>query len=387
MHQATSEYRNQLFLDVYNGKIPDRVPEKLNILSAAVYEFAGYDLRYHQYGITSYINALDKVSAEFDTDIVVGAIFNPPWLNKILGSKTRVMGSDGFVQHPNVEGMKEDEYPELIADPIKFIWDKAIPRLYTELGRPAPYNAFALLKAQKLSEYVNGKIGAARAEIAKKYNKVTVNLAARAGGKIPLDYLGDFLRSFTGILIDIRRRPDEVLQALEVLTPIITTGRAAKHALKEPQRHLRSGCAPHMPTFMRIKDFEKFYWPGFKQAMWEKYEAGYGVNVFCEDNWMHLIDYLYELPPGSELQFEYGDPKELKRRLGDRHIISGLFPSTILKTATKEEVEYKAKELIDILAPGGNFVFNFDKSILRNSTVNWENFKVLLNTVHTYGKY
>src|SRR5690554_3570397 len=106
MHQATSEYRNQLFLDVYNGKIPDRVPEKLNILSAAVYEFAGYDLRYHQYGITSYINALDKVSAEFDTDIVVGAIFNPPWLNKILGSKTRVMGSDGFVQHPNVEGMK-----------------------------------------------------------------------------------------------------------------------------------------------------------------------------------------------------------------------------------------------------------------------------------------
>lgn len=387
MANSTSELRNEIFIDVYNGKIPQRIPEKVNVLGPAALEYCGFDLRYSQYGISDYLKALDTINGSFDTDTVIGTWPGSPWLNKVIGSKTRVMGSDGFIQHPDVPAMYENEYDELIADPIKFIWEKAIPRVYTEFDRPYPYNAFALLKAQKLNEYVGSKTRSANAEIAAKYNKVTTRLVGAASGKIPLDYIADFLRSFSGLLIDIRRRPGDVQRALDVITPILLTSQKDRNALPKPNRQLRSGCAPHMPTFMRVKDFERFYWPGFKQAMWQKYEAGYGVNVFCEDDWMHLIDYLQELPPGTELQFEKGDPKILKEKLGSNFIISGLFPSTYLKYASPTDVEIKAKELIDILAPGGNFVFNFDKSVMRNTSVNWDNFSKLLDIIHMYGKY
>ena len=47
----------------------------------------------------------------------------------------------------------------------------------------------------------------------------------------------------------------------------------------------------------------------------------------------------------------------------------------------------KAKELIDVLAPDGNYMFSLDKSLLRLKDVNVNNLKAVLNFVQEYGKY
>ena len=49
---------------------------------------------------------------------------------------------------------------------------------------------------------------------------------------------------------------------------------------------------------------------------------------------------------------------------------------------TKEQCIDKAKELLDILAPGGRYWFDFDKGALTPNSVNIENLKAVLAYVH-----
>ena len=50
------------------------------------------------------------------------------------------MGSDGFLQHPNIPGIEPEDYDALIADPVAGAWEKVVPKFYKELAKPAPLN-------------------------------------------------------------------------------------------------------------------------------------------------------------------------------------------------------------------------------------------------------
>ncbi|MCG2729157.1 MAG: uroporphyrinogen decarboxylase, partial [Acetobacterium sp.] len=143
----------------------------------------------------------------------------------------------------------------------------------------------------------------------------------------------------------------------------------------------------HMPTFMREKDFEKLWWPQWLQQCNDLASMGVRVEAFCEDDWMRYLDYLLDLPAGTRLQFEYGDAKVIKEKLGKRHIISGLFPVAALKSCSKDEIIYKTREFLDIMMPGGNFEFKFDKDPLLLSDLKIENLTALCETINKYGVY
>lgn len=102
---------------------------------------------------------------------------------------------------------------------------------------------------------------------------------------------------------------------------------------------------------------------------------------------MRYIDYLAELPAGTVMMFEYGDPNLVKEKLGAKHIISGFYPLSLLKTGTKQQCIDKAKELIDILAPGGGYYFSFDKVIITQDSTNVENTKAVLEYVSSNANY
>jgi len=102
---------------------------------------------------------------------------------------------------------------------------------------------------------------------------------------------------------------------------------------------------------------------------------------------MRYIDYLAELPEGTIMLFEYGDPKLVKEKLGKKHIISGFYPVSLLKTGTKQQCIDKAKELIDVLAPGGGYYFGFDKVIITLDSANVENTKAVLDYVAENANY
>jgi uroporphyrinogen-III decarboxylase len=142
-----------------------------------------------------------------------------------------------------------------------------------------------------------------------------------------------------------------------------------------------------MAPFLREKDFSKFYWPTFKRLVDGLYENGQPSLLFVEHDWMRFLDSLYELPENTRMMFEYGDPKTVKEKLGDKHILTGFYPTGLLKTGTKEQCIDKAKEILDIMAPGGKYYFSFDKVIITKDSVNIDNLQAVLQYVSENGKY
>ncbi len=383
MEQKSLEI-NKLFEDVYDGIIPKRVPISIGMDHAAAIDFAGLDLRTDQFNPDKLVQAMDHVNERFDTDTLIGMGSRLPGLYKTLDANNYKMADDGYVQHPNVYGIEPDEYDELIADPIKVSWEKVLPRYYNGLnGSPAQVSS-TLLKAYIVQQSTMKKLGPGAARISAKYGKYTAKYITKRS-RAPFDLLADVYRSFTGSLSDIRRYPDKVLAAVEALTPLALKMAGAPN--KVDSKRNRAAFALHMAMFMRRSDMEKFWWPTFIEVINYLDSLGYGINLFAEDDWMRYIDLLQELPQGTRVQFEYGDPKVVKEKLGDLLIIEGFYPVHLLKTGTKQEVIDKAKEIMDVLAPGGGFIFNFDKSILRADDIVEDNLHALLEFVKDYGKY
>lgn len=374
--------KNKLFEDVFDGKVPERVPMLVFGDNAFCLEYAGYDLRKEQFSLQKNLEAMDKATADFDSDVVFSMFLRMPHLYKMLGAVNFVMGADGFIQHPEIQGLMEDEYDEFIADPIKTLWDKVLPRIYTELAKPGFEGQKALAEAFYTFYTSMAVIGAGMDAIAEKYSKSVYSMAP-AASCTPLDILSDQLRSFSGISKDIRRRPDKVEAACEALLPVAIKAGSGPSA----NRYVRTFIPLHMAPYMREKDFKRFYWPTFKAYVEALDAQGIGTNLFVENDWMRYLDYLNELPPLTHMSFEFGDPKLIAEKVGKRHIISGLYPLTLLKTGSEQECIDKAKELIDILAPGGQYIFALDKNLLKLKDINPDNLKAVLRFVKEYGKY
>ncbi|MFA0814852.1 MAG: uroporphyrinogen decarboxylase family protein [Anaerofustis sp.] len=376
------EERTQLFQDVYDGRVPKRIPIEISITFDASIEYCGLGLKETQYDLNSYEVYFDRICSEFIMDkMPVTLSSRTPLYPKLMGSKAFVMSKEGHMQHPEVSCMQVEEYDEFIADPYKFLVDKCIPRLFTEIGHGDMRDALNFAKGYKASADNAAKVGAATVKMSEKYGYAALPRGPLS--EAPLDFLADQIRSFTGIVGDIRRVPEKVLAACDVLIPLM----ARLGTLPSSGRYGRTFLPLHMGPFLNQKQFERFWWPSFKKLM-DYFKANrMGSKIFVEQNWMSKIDTLAELDDCVEMQFEYGDPKLCKEKVGKKNIISGLYPITLLQTGTKRECTDKAKELMDVLAPGGGYIFNMDKGIYSLKGNIAENLKAVIDTVHTYGVY
>lgn len=380
---ALAQERTQLFKDVFDGKIPKRVPIGVNFPIEFCIQYAGKDLAEAQWNTSMLEEIFDKVCQDFVADGNPITIIRYPSYYKLLGARTFVMGSGGFLQHPEVHGLEPDEYDEFIKSPYDCIMEKIFPRLYTELDTNSVQRSIVLAKAFKAfyDDFVNGF-----SIIDKLTRKYGYSPIGGIGGltEAPFDFVADLIRGFKGITGDIRRYPAKVTAACEAVLPLmVKKGMPAG----EPSKYGAAFIPLHMAPYLRDKDFEKFYWPTFKKLVEDLAAAGQPSYLFVEHDWTRFVDYLYELPENTRMMFEYGDPKQIKEKLGKKHILSGFYPLTLLKTGTKQECIDKAKELIDILAPGGKYIFNFDKSIITADSVNIENVQAVLQYVAENANY
>lgn len=384
------EERSQLYNDFYNNIIPKRMFVNMSISNYIVAEYGGIDLFQFQYDYSKLALPAKKMCHTIYSDnppvSPAAVIFSRnPSFYQLLGSQSFVMGTNGFVQHPEVNGMEYREYDELIKDPYAFILEKVIPRQYKEFDLSNPVHALNRLQMAKAS---------AQRDLTSSmpwYNEIIEEFGYYPGAPVgssgfteaPYDFIADQLRGFTGMSVDIRRRKNLIIEACESVLPLMFN-----YGL--PSKPHPEGCvvAPlHMPTFMREEDFAEAWLPSFKK-LYEQYAAlGIRGMAFCEDNWMRYLDYLMELPAGTILYFEYGDPQKIKDKLGKKFILQGMYPVELLKRGTKQQCIDKAKELMDIMLPGGGYIFNFDKSPLILDEVNMDNLIALTQFLREYCVY
>jgi len=377
-------YRRQLQVDLYSGIIPDRIPVS-NALSLELFiEYAGKDLMLTQYDYKyeELIEILEKAMELNLGDDFSAAFARNPVAGLLTKSNFMVMSSSGFIQHPETCIMQEDEYDQLIADPETFIGEVLVPRLSPLFQKSPTQYAITYLRSYLSNMEQNMALGRAAMEIGQKYGYPQGTAPMTMSG-VPFDELADSYRGFINVTIDIKRRPQKVLDAMEALMP---KNIAAANA---PYVDITqcSAIMTHMGVFLNTKDFEKFYWPDFAKLCHIAGERNMHMFLFCEGDWSRFYDHLYDLPAGCRLMFEYGDAKTIKDKLGKKHIVGGLYPVTYLKSKSKQECIDKAKELIDIMAPGGNYQFQFDKQALSLSDIDVENYKAVINYVLENGKY
>ena len=370
--------REKLFLDLADGKIPKRVPVYMSFEASYPILYAGYNLAVDQYNPDIVKKAIDITLADFESDNMPASVGSPAIINKIYGSRKFIPSESGFFQHPNITAMEADEYDEFSNDPYKFIQEKVTPRIYSNMTPEK--RGETLFKANLAVQYLAKRTGSMNAELAEKHQRSTV-CPMIGVVTAPFDVIGDNLRSFTDCLSDIRRYPQKVSEALEVITAM-----QIMELQKLPQpapKGAKVFSALHMPTFMRTKDFEKFWWPSYLKMSEAVVESGYTHLMFCEDDWNRFADHLTTLPKGNKciLNFEYMDPKLAKDKLGKDYILAGFYSLGTFAAKSPEECVDEAKKVLDIMAPGGNYMFRTDKAPRMATDMNIDSYKAVAKYV------
>jgi len=383
--KALQQERINIYQDVFDNKIPKRIFVDVNLPFDLIAQFGGLNLSEAQWNPAMVEQAVDKVCRTVYSDkCIFGGSLRYPSFYQLLKSQSFQMSSSGFIQHPEVMGMFPEDYDYLIEKPYDCLLERVIPRQYKAFDPDDPIGS-AISLAKSILAYRNdmAEQGKIITNMVEKYGYYPGGRYAGGLTSAPFDFLADQLRGFKGISMDIRRMPDKVAQACDVLYPIVF-----KMGLPPTISNYGAVFIPlHMAPFMREKDFAKLWWPSFKKMVDQYASMGIHCRIFCERDWTRYLDYLYDLPTDTILWFEYGDPKLIKQKLGKKHIIKGLYPIMNLKTKTKQQCVDEAKKFIDIMAPGGKFIFDFDKGPLFLSDIKLENLCAVTETVRDYGVY
>ncbi|MEM2320514.1 MAG: uroporphyrinogen decarboxylase family protein [Candidatus Bathyarchaeia archaeon] len=291
----------------------------------------------------------------------------------------RELPEDSILQFIGGQFMDAKEYANLPEDPITFINEVILPRSCINLEKIGSPKANAALV----------KLGA---EAARARNFL-VNLAmdlARVGvpslpltyAYAPLDCIGDFLRTPTGILIDIRRHPDDVKRACEALVePIIKVAFALKSAGAK-----YASIPLHLNEYLSPKLYNEFYWSTLKKIIVALYEQGIKSLVFFEGWHDAHLETILDLPKGWGIaRFEKTDVRKAKRVLAGHTCIMGGVPSSLLLGATPSKISEYIKTLLKEMKLEGGFILANDVDIPKN--VPPENLKALIEAVEKEGRY
>jgi hypothetical protein len=263
-----------------------------------------------------------------------------------------------------------DEYKDFTADPTAFWLKKYLPRAYGTLGPLAMLPDFP-----RISESVDTidlllpfgmppfqemlhKMMAAGNELMKTLASVgqTGAMIAAEGFpgmglnivKTPFDYLGDTLRGTKGILTDMYRRPNELLAACEAYVPVLINaivGASDRSNAPAALYVLHKGA----DAFMSQAQFEKFYWPTWKQVMLALYEEGITSYLFIEGSYNKRLENLAEMPEKSLVcHFDQSEMGPVKEILSDKFIIAGNVPASLMATGTTDEVRAYCDNLVEL---------------------------------------
>jgi hypothetical protein len=304
------------------------------------------------------------------------------------------------------EYMKAEDYDHFINDPSDYwfrIWMARtcgalaplaeLPPIYgtmelpmagpylCTLGAPPIQEAFqALLKAGRQSFEWIQTLGPYLGQI------MASGYPFYAGGatKAPFDVLGDSFRGTTALMMDLYRRPEKVLEAVERITPLmIGTGVAGAQANNNPIVFipLHKGA----DGFMSNDQFEKFYWPSLKAVMLGLIENGCVPCCFVEGAYNERLEFLTEIPKGTSIfLFDRTDMGKAREILGGKSCIAGGFPISLIITGNPQQVEDETKKLLDTAAGDGGYMLSIGCAM---DEAKEDTLKAFMKTGKEYGKY
>ena len=412
--EAEKAYKERVFRfkdAIEMQKLPDRVPVTV-FPSMFPWTNAGMTVQEAMYDYGKCAEAFQNFVLEFEPDVHWGAYAPGPGpLYEILDYKLYSWPGHGVApehvyQCNEGEYMMADEYDALIQDPSGYFSHVYLPRVFGALSGfpmlpflpgilemygvalnfipfgipPVQATYQALFEAGGVALQWIGAIGGADGMLA------TFGFPNILGGftKAPFDVVGDTLRGTKGIMLDIYRQPDKLIQAMEALVPLmIRLGIANSQQTGNPLIFipLHKGA----DGFLSDEQFKKFYWPTLKQVILGLIEGGCVPFPAAEGGYTSRLKVVQDLPKGKTVwMIDQTDMKDAKETLGKNACLFGNVPSALLNLGTPQEVKDYVKKVIDDAGKGGGLIVAngafFDEAKA-------ENVKAMVDAAKEFGAY
>jgi ABC-type branched-subunit amino acid transport system ATPase component len=364
-------------------KLPDRVPVLVLPSFFPVYN-AGITPRDAMYDYGKLTAAYKKFLTDFQPDGHIGADMPGPGKffealdYKLYSWPGHGVPAERSYQANEGEYMKADEYDALIHDPSNFMSNIYFPRIFGALepfqmlpaltgilemyglaynflsfGMPPMQAALkSLMKAGNEAMKWLGAIGAWNVDT------IAAGFPNIIGGytKAPFDVIGDTLRGTRGIMLDMYRQPGKLLEAMEVLVPLmIKMGVGAAQMNGKPLifMPLHKGA----DGFLSDAQFKKFYWPTLKKVFLGLIDEGIVPFPAAEGGYNSRLDVVKDLPKGKTMwMIDQSDMAAAKKTLGSVACLAGNVPSSMLSMGTPQQVKDYVKNILDSCAPGGGYI-------------------------------
>lgn len=412
--------RAKRITDAIQLKVPDRVPiAPISQFFAAKY--AGITPEEAMYDYDKANAAWGKVNVDFEPDLYgsplsafSGPVFEALDLKLYKWPGHGVSPNHG---HQYVEGeyMKADEYDAFLQDPSDFVMRTYLPRI---CGALESFKTLPPLRSFRFSYlgvvlnyafYGMPEVGAAFPEAAAALESVvkavrealkwigsTRPFNAEMGGLgfpsvvgglayAPFDPISDYLRGMRGVMLDMYRQPDKLLEAIEKITPrMIWMGVYSAKMTGNPIVFipLHRGAE----GFMSLDQFKTFFWPGLQRLILGLIDEGLVPCVFWEGDFTSRLEIIKDIPKGKAIYyFDRADIFKAKEVLGDTVCIRGNVPASMLVMGTPQELKDYCKKLIDVVGKGGGFIM--DGAIGIPDEANPELVKVWFDFTKEYGVY
>lgn len=419
--ERSSEYeaRVKRVMTAAANKEPDRVPIMPGMFPFAV-DYYGSSMAEIMYDARKGIDISLRYLEEFKPDAAAGlytGLGRGPVLELVKpknsawpGAPDKRVPDNSYSQHIEFPLLEEDDMGFFERDFTGWLFQKALPmtsvlmepfssfdnsdmRAVTDIGAVA--SQFARPEMRKAIETLwrvdemNNEIRKICAEgIAKMEEMGFPSFGAGIGGPVPFDSYSDFLRGTLETMVDMYEHRDVIERFIDeridkILENIRVTAAKNQHLKETKWAHLilHKG----MDGFMNEEQYKNLYWKHLKMIIDEITSSGFKCYVYTEGPYTSRLDHLTEVDTNMVVyHFEQVDLVQAKKKLGDIACIAGGFPAWIVEQRSKQQVIDEVKRTLDILAPGGGYIFEGGYGFGQAPV---ENVNAMFETVLEYGKY
>ena len=283
-------------------------------------------------------------------------------------------------QHPDRSVMDASEYDQLIKNPAKFQAEVILPRVCSRISKDDLYGTIkAIAKVYAYSQQTQVKAGKYWADWAKKY---AIAPLMRNVFIVPVDLIADSLRGFNQGLLDVKLRPQKIIEASEALIDGMMDAAVAGMPAGQDFPVLYN--PQHVSPFISPKDYEKVYWPYFKRMVDAFCGRGHTVWTVFEGAQDQHLERLQDLPHGKFVaQFEGTNLESAKRYLGGKICIAGGMPNSILAKGSPSDVEEQVESVMKLFGDEPGFIMSTNGGI---NAAKPENIDAWLQAMEKYGQ-
>lgn len=407
------ERRAQRLIDAYSVEEPDRVPVSVSVgaIPAYLYGTDNHTVMYDYEKLAEvWTRFNDEHGVELDSFanpamIIPGRVYDLLDF-RLYAYPGRGLPADAMgVQFVEGEYMKADEYDALMRNPSDFWMRAYMPRVYGALESfrtLAPFTDLIEMPSTKLMPFARPDVQAglqALIDVGKELSLWAEKIfpltrraiasghpsMASAFCKAPFDTLGDTLRGTKGIMMDMYRRPEKLIKAMDVMADLmIDSTISSLNATKgfKATFPLHKGA----DGWMSDEQFETFYWPPLKKIADALIREGVFVVFFAEGSFNTRLERVNQFQKGEVAwYFDRTDMARAKEILGDRCCIMGNVPASLMVTGSPEDVRAHCRKLIEVCGKGGGYVLCPGSAGLNEAK--FQNIKAMVDAAREYGVY